>query len=532
MFLNEKLKLANIKIEDGYKLTNAIYSAMSTDYRYWEALIQSQLKSEKKISYSKQVRQMSKTIFFVQDIISSNVNISKKKLQLLNEFTWLYSGTSACFHAKLAILRYEKKRDDIDDEAAVAYLIAVMSKNMVCNDFDDQNIIWHWSRVKPESEIKASDNGSKLWKYISYCADNCKKNIYGEAKNPPSVEAFNDIQYIENDNFDIFFNGIDNNKLSAELFEKPFYRLKAVCKSYFVGESYRALAADSDLQLSVYTKYKVNDKGIECDNTHMKLFFKTAADNKSYFYSGSANLSESALSGNNVECLVRIEISEEDIQTIIGNLEKNDYHITDRYWPGLIQPADERSEENEVIGSILGMGWKWAVTADSEFYIADKEGKKAVPAKYQHGKDSSWIYEIIPISFYENYGENSSDMLQKPEDAVLLLRKEPDYSVCQIKGFRPTIEESLNTSYEDFDFDKEYKRACMEEVNKAKRIISECYKVKTEEQYKKQSDRIESLDPDALDEAAADDSEKSVKKSLEELKRQLKLVWERHDDGN
>ena len=105
----------------------------------------------------------------------------------------------------------------------------------------------------------------------------------------------------------------------------------------------------------------------------------------------------------------------------------------------------------------------------------------------------------------------------------MILRKEPDYSVCRIKIFRPLIEENLKTEYEAFDFEKELYKSYREEVNKTKRIISECYKIKMREQYKKVTDKMESLDEDALDE--------SVKKSLNDIKKQIKDVWGNSDDG-
>ena len=524
MFFDEKLKLADIEIEDGYTLTNAIYSAMSSDYRYWEMLIQSQVKKVKELSHSKQVREMGKTIFFVQDITSPNARINKEKIRLMNECTWVYSGDSPCFHAKLAILRYEKKMENSSNKVSIAYLIAVMSKNMVCNDSDDQNIIWQWVKVKGDLKENATTNRKRLWEYIQYCANNCRKNIYGENKDEEAcIAAFEDIQYIETNNFDILFNGIDKDEqLYTELFKEPYSELIAVCKSYFVGQRYRELAAYSNSKLSIYTKYKKDDQDVESDGTHMKLYFKIGCDNKSYFYSGSANLSENALCNKNVECLVRTEMEENDIRTIIGNLKKRYYHKMDTEWPNPIQPGDERSDENEAINAILNIGWKWASDSDSKFYIADNCGKRAVRAEHTQ-ENVTWIYEVTPLSFYENYGENDSDTVQKPEEAVLILRKEPDYSVCRIKIFRPLIEENLKTEYEAFDFEKELYKSYREEVNKTKRIISECYKIKMREQYKKVTDKMESLDEDALDE--------SVKKSLNDIKKQIKDVWGNSDDG-
>ena len=191
-------------------------------------------------------------------------------------------------------------------------------------------------------------------------------------------------------------------------------------------------------------------------------------------------------------------------------------------WPGLIQPGDERKEENEVIKTILKEKWIWKKTNLSSkcYYIANESGEKVTLA--EHNDD--WMYEIMPISAFENYGKSEDCMVEKPEEAVLVLRKKPDYSVCRIKVFQPSIEcgDVETIDYDDFDFDKEYEKACCEEVNKAKRIISECYKIRQESEYSKVIEKIHRLDMEALD--------VSVRHSIERIEQQLHDEWRKEND--
>ena len=306
---------------EGYHLDFAIYTTMSMDRSFWRYLLQMQggynAKNEiAKIFYQ---NQLNKSLFFCQYTNLDDREYTTLDADCAKRTHFCQPPKGDCFHPKVAIVRYTKTGK------SSLYNIGVFSKNLTNGHDDEAGVVLTECSVEP---IK-TENGQNLSAFLDFL---CTKQSFAQEDNTKLGSIKKELPYIKLEgDATIHFGGLLNSKPLYEQM-KSFWNAKdihVITKPEFVGKSFQ------DKRENGITFYNHNI------STHAKLFLNDKA-----LWIGSANCSEAALGADangvlapttgNVECLVKLPLSEGEKGTLLQEWCVSGYHEFKEKFPPIL----------------------------------------------------------------------------------------------------------------------------------------------------------------------------------------------------
>ncbi len=387
----------------GYSLEQALYTAMTMDDRYWKRLLAGQGGSDALYSRDGALLfwQLARTRFVVQSFACARPSLSPELAELLCHQVYTYQGSSPCFHAKLTILKYTAQG------APDYYRIGVFSKNLV-EDEEDQNGIILDGFAAGDS---LTGNGRRLWLYLTQC----QQALAGTRVFDP--QAFQSIQKVVLPaDIEVYFNGLAQGKTLGPLLRQDTARLDVFCKAMFVGSAFRDEARAGSL--TVWTRAE------NLGPTHVKLYLIRRKGGGCEYWSGSANASQNALEGQNIECLVKVPVDPDTYREIFAQLSRKGYRPVSVF-PDFSEPEAERNLYRTALRAIL--------QSVRPFWRQTKEGWWLERACADPPLlDQGLVYTLLPYELYRE--EDTLAASQKRRTPLSAVRAVPLWSCGTQRG--------------------------------------------------------------------------------------------------
>lgn len=403
---------------EGYTLSQAFYTAMTMDHRYWQILLTLQAGAQRVQEWDL-TDQLCRTWFLVgqppHGLVKPGSGTAELRRGNLYQHVRFYEGDAPCFHAKMAFLRYTH-----DGEASPDYYrIGVFSKNLEMGDtFQNVCVLDGFALEAP------TENGKALWSYLEHCGQNYRETTPGQ-----DMDLYNHISNFQSicrlrlpEDCRVYFGGISKApRLGDMLFSEPLPKSAAepvvhcVTRSSFIKE-YCDYAVCRKPALEVWNC--LNQKTGK-DPTHMKLYWKKNGENLWDFWSGSANCSVPALGKTpegdavpkvNVECLVQVkDLSETEKESIIAALVKTKpKHKIMKKCPA--QTEETEQQESEELRILRKIEKEHSFRYDPEkkrlkVSCQDEEldGEK-VWSYRRPNTQTEWFWTVTPVTAFDKKG--------------------------------------------------------------------------------------------------------------------------------